>query len=115
MAHNIAQGINSYRGVWKGQFFFVKEGFKSKSNELKYDKAAVDYLVKAGYNPVAIITAYDKTLAEWRGAVFKRHNLANKRMLTVYNYIKSEYPQYLNDNSFTKSANYIRFINANSL
>lgn len=116
LAHNIAQGVHSYKGILNGQIFFTKDGsFWAKPNELNYDKQAVDYLVKSGYNPVAIITAYEKVLPEWRGTLFKRHNMANKRMLTVYRYIDSHYPQYLNNNEYTQSSNFIRFKNRNSL
>lgn len=115
IAHNIAQGVNSFNGVMNGQFFWTKEIFNGKANELKYDKQAVDYMVKAGYNPVAIITAYDKVGAEWRGVFWGRHQKVNTRMNAVYNQIKTNYPKYLGDNAFTKSDNYARFIKANNL
>ena len=116
LAHNIARGVNSYKGILNGQLMFTKESlWMGKRNELKYDKQAVSYLVNAGYNPVAIITAYDKSLAEWRGTALNRHNKANKRMMTIYNEIKTNYPQFLNSNQYTESANYKRFLNANKL
>jgi len=110
LAQNIARGVYSYNGIFNGQFMVMKDGKKS---ELKYDKQAVEYLVNAGYNPVAIITAYDKTLAEWRGTALSRHNKASKRMKTVYNEIKTKYPHFLNSNQFTKSLNYQRFVDNN--
>ena len=116
LAHNIAQGVHTYKGLFKGQLFFPKDGFIvcAKLNEISYDKKAVNYLVNAGYNPVAIITAYDKVLPEWRGSFWQRHRLANKRMLTVYNEIKTKYPQYLIDNQYVNSFNYKRFLSNNS-
>ena len=111
IAHDLAQGVHSYTGVLNGQFMFTKNGvcpfnYIAKKNEMNFDKTSVDYLVKAGYNPVAIITMLDKTGAEWRGTFCGRHNKTNKRIQAVYEYIKARYPQYLKSNSFTTSAHY---------
>jgi hypothetical protein len=120
LAHNIAQGLHSYTGILNGQLMFTKNGafpFNAitKSNELNFDKQAVDLLAKAGYNPVSIITAYSKTLSEVRGTFWGRHNKANKRMINVYRYIKRQYPEYLGVNDYTKSVYYTRFLKTNSL
>lgn len=111
IAHDLAQGVHSYTGVLNGQFMFTKNGvcpfnYIAKKNEMNFDKTSVDYLVKAGYNPVAIITMLDKTGAEWRGTFWGRHNKTNKRIQAVYEYIKTCYPQYLKSNSFTTSVHY---------
>lgn len=97
VARYLAQGENSYTGLFHGQFFWSKEVFSGKSNELKYDKKAVDYLVNAGYNPVAILTAYNKTLPEWRGDLLTRRNKASVRLKTVKDYILEKHPKYLDD------------------
>ena len=85
LAHNLAQGEHSYTGVLDGQFFFTKNGrfpfnYFAKKNELEFDKTAVTYMKKAGYNPNALITAYEKTLPEWRCTFFGRHNKTAKRI-----------------------------------
>lgn len=97
LAHNIAQGVHSYTGIANGQLFFTKNGFLvfSKKNELEFDKTAVDYMVNAGYNPMAIISVYERVLPEWRGSFWSRHNKTSKRVNVVKNYIKNNYPQYL--------------------
>lgn len=94
LSHNIAQGVHSYTGVLNGQLFFTKNGllYLAKRNELQFDKTAVDYMVNAGYNPYAIVTAYEKILPEWRGTFWLRHNKAEKRITTVKKYIEENYP-----------------------
>lgn len=96
IAHDLAQGEHSYTGVLNGQFMFTKNGcfpFNAiaKSNELKFDKTAVDYLVKAGYNPKAFETALNKTTGEWRGTFWGRHNKTCKRVQLINEYIKNKY------------------------
>lgn len=111
IAHDLAQGVHSYTGVLNGQFMFTKNGYFplnyiAKRNELNFDKTAVDYLVNAGYNPVAIITMLDKTGAEWRGTFWGRHNKTQKRINNVHKYISLKYPQYLNSNCITNSVHF---------
>ena len=98
IAHYLAQGENSHKGIMHGQFFWTKEVFSAKTNELKYDRTAVEYLINAGYNPAAILTAYNKTLPAWRGDMLSRRNKASVRLKKVYNYIKEKHPQYLDTN-----------------
>lgn len=117
IAHDIAQGIHSYTGIMNGQLMITKNGafpfnYWAKKNELDFDRQAVDYLVNAGYNPVAIITAYSKVLPDVRGTFWSRHNKADKRMNNIYNYIKTAYPQYLGRNEFTNTVYYKRFISS---
>ena len=97
LAPEIAQGVHSYNGVLNGQLFITKNGigFLSKKNEMKFDKQAVDYLVSAGYDPTALITVIKKTVPEWRGTFWGRHNKADKRIKEIRKYINSNYPNYL--------------------
>lgn len=92
IAHELAQGEHSYTGVLNGQFMFTKNGtfplnFIAKQNELNYDKQAVDFLKKAGYNPSALASALNKTTGEWRGTFFGRHNKTEKRVKNIKRYI----------------------------
>ncbi len=100
IAHDLAQGVHSYSGVLNGQLMFTKNGgfpFNgiAKSNELRFDKKAVDYMVNAGYNPTALTSALNKTTGEWRGTFWGRHNKTAKRVKTINTYIRAKYPQYL--------------------
>ena len=100
IAHELAQGEHSYTGVFNGQFMFTKNGYFpfnaiAKSNELMFDKKAVDYLVQAGYKPKALETALNKTAGEWRGTFWGRHNKTDKRIKTINKYIQNKYPNKL--------------------
>lgn len=98
IAHELAQGEHSYTGVCNGQFMFTKNGYFpfnaiAKSNELKFDKEAVNYMVQAGYKPKALETALNKTTGEWRGTFWGRHNKTDKRVKAIDKYIQSKYPE----------------------
>lgn len=68
-----------------------------KKYEFKADAKAVDYLVKAGYNPIAGIIALNKTTDEplWDWGFTSSHPKGSRRLLAVYKYIYVKYPQYL--------------------
>lgn len=98
IAHDLAQGLHSYTGVLNGQFMFTKNGcfpfnYIAKRNELNFDKQAIDFLVKAGYNPKALETALNKTTGEWRGTFWGRHNKTSVRVKKVNRYIDNKYSQ----------------------
>ena len=100
IAHELAQGVHSYTGVLNGQLMFTKNGYFpfngiAKANELRFDKKAVDYMVNAGYNPTAFVSALEKTTGEWRGTFWGRHNKTSKRVKIINTYIQAKYPQYL--------------------
>lgn len=96
MAHDLAQGEHSYTGILNGQLMFTKNGFFpfnyfAKRNEMQFDKTAVNYLVNAGYDPKAFISALNKTTGEWRGTFWGRHNKTQKRVKSINKYIESKY------------------------
>ena len=96
MAHDLAQGEHSYTGILNGQLMFTKNGFFpfnyfAKRNEMRFDKTAVNYLVNAGYDPKAFISALNKTTGEWRGTFWGRHNKTQKRVKSINKYIESKY------------------------
>ena len=100
IAHDLAQGIHSYTGILNGQLMLTKNGrfpfnYIAKRNELKFDKQAIDFLVKAGYNPKALETALNKTTGEWRCTFFSRHNKTSVRVKKVNRYIDNKYSQKL--------------------
>ena len=96
IAHDLAQGEHSYTGILNGQLMFTKNGFFpfnyfAKRNEMRFDKTAVNYLVNAGYDPKAFISALNKTTGEWRGTFWGRHNKTQKRVKSINKYIESKY------------------------
>lgn len=96
MAHDLAQGEHSYTGILNGQLMFTKNGFFpfnyfAKKNEMQFDKTAVNYLVNAGYDPKAFVSALNKTTGEWRGTFWGRHNKTQKRVKAINKYIENKY------------------------
>lgn len=55
-------GKNSYRGLFRAFFSHVAYSFNPRPKENKADLKAVDYMVNAGYNSLALITIYSKHL-----------------------------------------------------
>lgn len=95
ISHEIAHNIDFHMGFWKR----LSMRFAPKKYEIKADKKAVDYMVNAGYDPIAMIIAMNKLTGEpcW----FEKssaHPKGSKRLAYVYEYIYKKYPAYLVDN-----------------
>ena len=54
LAHEISHAVDSYNGIFRGYLEFVPHIFIPRKYERKADQRAVDYMVNAGYNPVAL-------------------------------------------------------------
>lgn len=66
----------------------------TKGAEARADKLGIDYMVKAGYNPLASISMMNKIMnRRWSG--ISDHPSGSKRMITAYQYIAKKYPKYL--------------------
>lgn len=62
--------------------------------EANADKAGIDYMVRAGYNPLAAISMMNKIMdRRWSGVY--THPSGSKRMIMAYQYIAKKYPKYL--------------------
>ena len=63
--------------------------FNSKKYEYKADLKSVDYMVKAGYNPIYAITVGNKIFDEplWDWGIVYSHPKGSKRLLEMYKYI----------------------------
>jgi len=98
--------------LWKR----TKMRFAPKYYEHDADLKGIDYMVKAGYNPLAMITLFNK-IAHEKSSFAKvilflfrtdTHPSGSKRILKMYNYIQEKYPRFLseeNDNIY-----YINFL-----
>ena len=113
LSHEISHGVDSYNGAFRGFF----EGWGrlilppvGKSCEYRADKRAVDYMVNAGYNPVAMIVAMSKCFPQQRYDWLSTHPLTSRRMMTVYEYIYKKYPEYLVNNSYKNNPYYQNFL-----
>lgn len=112
LSHEISHGVDYYDGILKGFFSFIPTTLASKKYEKKADKRAVDYMVKAGYNPVALIVVMSKTFSQPRYDWFfwVSHPLTSKRMAYIYEYIYTKYPSYLANNEYKNNAYYQNFL-----
>ena len=108
LSHEIAHDMDFYRGF--GQTIVMN--FNKKSYEYKADLAGIDYMVKAGYNPVAMITIMNKigneSVLDWR--LSASHPKTSKRLMKDYEYIYKKYPKYLKSD-MTKSIYYKTWVN----
>lgn len=106
LSHEIAHSVEAYGGFIK----YVAMCANSKKYEQKADITAIDYMVKAGYNPIAAISMGNKLFGEplfdW-GFTYT-HPKGSKRLMAMYKHIYTKYPQYLNT-AYTKHASYKNF------
>lgn len=110
LSHEISHGVDSYDGILKGFFSPFSYTLSPKKYENKADKRAVDYMVKAGYNPVAFIVVMNKIMSQERYDIFSTHALTSKRMMYVYEYIYNKYPEYLANNEYKNNVYYQNFL-----
>lgn len=72
----------------------LAEAKLSKFQEARADINGIDFMVKAGYNPLAAISMMNKILnRSWD--ILSEHPSGDKRMIAAYNYIERKYPKYL--------------------
>ncbi len=107
MSHEIAHGLDFSEGLIRRWGM----AFKPKKYEEKADKKAVDLMVNAGYNPVALIIALNKITDEpsWFEAS-STHPIGSERLVYIYEYIYAKYPAYLVDNEFKNNLYYQNFL-----
>ena len=110
LSHEIAHAVESYNGIFRGYFHFLKSLFIPKRFEINADKKAVDYMVKAGYNPVAMIILLNKISGQARYDWYLAHPLTSKRMMIIYEYIYKKYPAYLINNKYMDNIYYQNFL-----
>lgn len=109
LAREISRAVKSYSGAWGGIISSVQVKAACKKYEIFADKRAVNYMVKAGYNPIALITFINKT--KTNGLLTKVfHNSPTKRMSVIYEYIYYNYPYYLKNNEYLANKNYQNFL-----
>ena len=106
LAHEIAHSVDAYGGMIK----YMAMGANSKKYEQKADLNGIDYMVKAGYDPIAAITMGNKIFGEpiWDWGCTYLHPKGSKRLIEMYKYIYVKYPQYLNS-PLTRTPSYKNF------
>lgn len=106
LAHEIAHSVEYYGGMIK----YIAMNANSKKYEQKADLNGIDYMVKAGYDPIAAITMGNKIFGEpiWDWGFTYTHPKGSKRLIDMYKYIYVKYPQYINS-PLTKTPSYKNF------
>lgn len=66
----------------------------SRGQETTSDLTSIDYMVKAGYNPLATISMLNKISGNYFD-LFSDHPSGEKRIKKAYQYIKVNYPDYI--------------------
>lgn len=110
LSHEISHSVESYNGIFRGYFTDLSYYFAPKKYEYKADKKAVDYMVNAGYNPVALIVVMNKAFPQERYDWCSTHPLTSRRMMEIYEYIYKKYPEYLANNVYKNNIFYQNFL-----
>lgn len=107
LSHEIAHSVEAYGGMIK----YMAMNANAKKYEQKADLNGIDYMVKAGYDPIAAITMGNKIFGEpvWDWGFTYTHPKGSKRLMDMYKYIYVKYPQYLNS-PLTYSPSYKNFV-----
>ena len=110
ISREIPAAVRSYDGLGNGWLSSIKMKAAPKKYELVFDKLAVDYMVKAGYNPLGLITYIQKTYPQTRQDTISNHNLTSKRLAYIYERIYTQYPSFLVNNAYLKNEYYQNFL-----
>ena len=110
ISREISGAMKSYSGMWGGRIDSLQIVASSKKFEVVADKRAVDYMIKANYNPLALIAHINKTCPQKRSDRISRHNLTSKRMMYIYEYITYKYPDQLVNNPYENNKHYQNFL-----
>ena len=110
LAREISFVVRSFDGVCNGFLRSLQIKAAPKKYEIVADKRAVDYMVNAGYNPVALIIYIQKTAPQLRFDMISAHNLTSKRLAVIYEYIYIKYPYFLKNNKYIDNKYYQNFL-----
>ena len=110
LARKICKSAESHDGKFNGALTSVQIKSAPKKYEIFFDKRAVDFLVTAGYTPLALITFLHKSEPQKRFDRFSAHNLTSKRLANIYEYIYKRYPSYLVNNEYINDETYQHFL-----
>lgn len=110
LSREISNSMNSYNGIMRGSFYPILKMVSLRKQEYKADKRAVDFMVDAGYNPVALIVIMNKIAGQYRYEIWGPSPLTSRRMIEVYEYIYKKYPYFLANNSYKNNLYYQNFL-----
>ena len=110
LARKISDALKSFDGAWGGMVSAAQVKMAPKKYEMVADKRAVDFMVKAGYNPLGLITFINKSCPQKRFDRFSNHNLTSKRLAAIYEYIFTKYPYFIVNNTYLENPVYQNFL-----
>ena len=110
IAREIVAAVRSYDGLGNGVLSSIKIKAAPKKYELIFDSLAIDYMVKAGYNPLGLITFINKTCPQARQDKISGKNLTSKRLAYIYEKIYMTYPSFLSKNEYLENEYYQNFL-----
>lgn len=110
LAREISVARKSFDGSLGGLVSSAQVKMAPKKYELVSDRRAVEYLVKAGYNPVGLITFINKSCPQGRQDKISKHNLTSKRLMYIYEKIFFDYPYFLVNNEYLHNEYYQNFL-----
>ncbi len=110
LSSEICKATEAHSGPLNGIVSSVQVKFAPKKYEIFFDKKSVDLLVKAGYNPLALITFINKSYPQKRSDKISTHNLTSKRLANIYEYIYFQYPYFLANNEYINNDSYQNFL-----
>lgn len=110
LSREIAAAIRSYDGIGDGWLSSLKIKAAPKKYELVFDKIAVDYMVKAGFSPIGLITYINKSCPQTRQDKISNKNLTSKRLAYIYERICMNYPSYIVNNKYADEDSYQNFL-----
>ena len=110
IARKICMSAESYSGIGRGLVGSAQIKFAPKKYEMFFDERAVDFMVKAGYNPLGLITYINKSAPEDRFLRLLHHNRTSKRLANIYEHIYLKYPLFLANNTYINNEAYQQFL-----
>ena len=110
LAREISNAQRTFDGIGNGWLTAVQIKAAPKKFEMVADKRAVDYMVKAGYNPLALITFINKAFPQHYQDLISNKNLTSKRLAHIYEYIYTKYPYFLDNNEYFQNPYYQNFL-----
>ena len=110
LSHSLAHGVDTYEGALRGYISILNYWVAPNKYDLKADKMAIDFMVNAGYNPLALITILNKIGKQYRYDILSNHTLVSRRMMLAYEYIYTKYPSILVENEYKDNIYYQNFL-----
>lgn len=106
IAYQIARGLRYYE---EKNVDYTDKLFPQKY-EAYADKRAVDFIVNAGYSPLAMITLLNKLYGQFGDKKSCNKTKTSVRLAKIYEYIVRKYPNILEDDKFSNNIYYQNFL-----